>query len=214
MNEIKREYAIEKHGGLGCPDYSFINYDGRRFETACLGEVFEKGLIRFQFHNWLAYGPNKRRLGIRRSGCDDACFPDGPEWFVMSFPLLKEWMEEMEDGEWAGCEMYEDAQIILKGRVMLMSQGLLNDPDWKWGIGGTGHITIRRPVGADGWYSYKDRDYGYKDPDRAHDEWMKPRVMGRWTITLRKWAGRGHHHNITYLLYKPQVSAFGSTPAK
>jgi len=210
MNEIKYEYAIEKHGGMGCPNWSLIHYDGRRFETACLGEVFEEGLIRFQFHNWLAYGPNQHRMGVRRSGWADCCFPDGPEWFVMAFPSLKEWMEKMEKEGFPRekCEAYEDAQIVLKGRLMLMSQHLLNDPDWKWGIGATAYITIRRPVGADSWYSRGN-------PSKAQlRNWMKPRVRGRWTITLRKWAGHHHHTNITYLLYKPQVSAFGSTPAK
>ena len=58
LNQIKNKYAIEGRltNRLGCPPYSLLNYDGRRFESELEKLSMGGGLVRIHLKNWKGGG--------------------------------------------------------------------------------------------------------------------------------------------------------------
>jgi hypothetical protein len=209
LNQIKNKYAIEGRltNRLGCPPYSLLNYDGRRFESELEKLSMGGGLVRIHLKNWKGGGSSFVR---GEADPNNAASPD-ERWFVMLLEPVgwEEWFNSPahdykhndSSPRWKPHhELYTHYQIALKGTMFLNSTLLEKDDEWRFGIGNPIYLTIRRPVGAKGYWSR-----GF--PTRAEwRNWMWPRVMGRWSIELQ--TGYKRNSSTSYLLYKPQIERF------
>ena len=209
MNQIKNKYAIEGRltNRLGCPPYSLLNYDGRRFERELEKLSMGGGLVRIHLRNWKGAGRNVHRS----DGDPNYAASQDERWFVMLLHPVswEEWFNSPahdykhndSSPRWKPHhELYKNYQIALTGTMFLNSTLLNEDDDWRFEIGSPIYLTIRRPVGAKG---YWNRGF----PTRAEwRNWMWERVMGRWSIVVH--TGFNLSSCSSYSLYKPQIERF------
>lgn len=204
LNEIKEEYPVESWS-MGCPPYSFLNADGRRFERAVEAEVLKGGLVKLHLRNWWKIRTGlPARITEPQGDINNASSPD-KRWVGIYFTKMDEWdFPKAHEEAWrlnpADRDLYKFAQIVVKGKIILMSQTLLDEPNFHLTINDLAYLTIRRPYGAQGRHHQRSRRKG-----ATYKMWNKPRLQGPWEITLKNpdRAPKGD-----YLLYKPQVEGW------